>query len=78
MENAEQAKPTITVDDETYEIDSLPDNVKELLGLHQEAQDRMLKARREAAIAEVAVNGFVQMISASVKEQAQTEDADTE
>lgn len=72
---AQEESPSIVVDDQSYEIESLSDKTKELLSLHQEAQQKMLEARRKAVIAEVAVNGLVQMISAAVKEEEQPENA---
>lgn len=72
---AQEESPSIVVDDQSYEIESLSDKTKELLSLHQEAQQKMLEARRKAVIAEVAVSGLVQMISAAVKEEEQPENA---
>jgi hypothetical protein len=68
---AEVNTPTITLDDETYEIESLSDKSKELLGLYQQAQNDMVRIRREAAIAEVAVNSLVQMVAQSIKEEGE-------
>ena len=69
MDN-QDGKPTITIDDASYEIESLTDKSKELLALHQEAQQDMLAARRKATISEVAVQSLANMVSASVKEEA--------
>ena len=69
MDN-QDGKPTITIDDVSYEIESLTDKSKELLALHQEAQQDMLAARRKATISEVAVQSLANMVSASVKEEA--------
>jgi len=71
----QEETPSIVIDDESYEIESLSDKAKELLSLHQEAQQEMLSARRKALVAEVAVNSFVQMISAAVKEEESPPDA---
>jgi len=69
MDN-QDGKPTITIDDVNYEIESLTDKTKEILALHQEAQQDMLAARRKATISEVAVQSLANMVSASVKEEA--------
>ena len=69
MDN-QDGKPTITIDNVNYEIESLTDKTKELLALHQEAQQDMLAARRKATISEVAVQSLANMVSASVKEEA--------
>ena len=69
MDN-QDGKPTITIDNVNYEIESLTDKTKEILALHQEAQQDMLAARRKATISEVAVQSLANMVSASVKEEA--------
>ena len=68
MDNQEE-KPVIIIDVVSYEIDALTDKTKEILGLHQEAQQDMLAARRKATIAEVAVSQLASMVSASIKEE---------
>ena len=68
MDN-QDGKPTLTIDDVSYEIDALTDKTKEILGLHQEAKQDMLSARRKAVIAEVAVSQLASMVSASIKEE---------
>ncbi|MAO23262.1 MAG: hypothetical protein CMJ25_21120 [Phycisphaerae bacterium] len=71
----QEGTPTITVDDKQYDIEGLPDEVKELLTLHQQAQAAMLTARRESLIQEVAVNGLVSSISARLKALEEESDA---
>lgn len=73
---AQEETPSIVVDDQSYEIESLSDKAKELLSLHQEAQQKMLEARRKAVIAEIAVSGLVQMISSAVKEDSPPDASD--
>ena len=63
----QEGNPTITVDDLEYDLASLPDEVKELLMLHQQAQGAMLNARRESLIQEIAVNNIASSISARLK-----------
>ena len=65
----QQERPTIVVDDQEYVIEDLPQEIKELLGLHQEASQMMLGARRQAAIHELAVQNLAKMISEKVKEE---------
>lgn len=72
--DVQDEKPSITIDDVSYEIESLADKSKELLGLHQEAQNDMLAARRKATIAEVAVAALANMVAASVKEDPASDD----
>lgn len=72
---SQDGNPTITVDDKEYEVASLPDEVKELLALHQQAQASMLSARREAVIHEVAVSGFATSIANRMKALEEEKDA---
>ena len=71
----QEGTPTITVDDKQYEIEALPDEVKELLALHQQAQAAMFTARREFLIQEVAVNGLVSSLSVRLKALEEESDA---
>ena len=65
----QQERPSIIVDDQEYVIEDLPQEIKELLGLHQEANQMMLGARRQAAIHELAVQNLSKMITEKVKEE---------
>lgn len=71
----QEGTPTITVDDQKYDIASLPDEVKELLILHQQAQGAMLNARRDAVIQEIAVTNLANSISARLKATEEESDA---
>lgn len=64
-EQAEAA--TITIDDVTYTIDDLSDEVKELLSLHAQANEMMIGARRQAVIHEVSVTNLANLIAQKVK-----------
>lgn len=66
---SEQEQPKIVVDGEQYVIDDLSQEIKDLLGLHQEATQMMIASRRQAAIHELAVQNLGNMISAKVKEE---------
>lgn len=65
----QQERPSIFVDDQEYVIEDLPQEIRELLGLHQEANQMMLTARRQAAIHELAVQNLSKMITEKVKEE---------
>lgn len=58
---------TITIDDVTYPIDDLSDEVKELLSLHAQANEMMIGARRQAIIHEVSVTNLANLIAQKVK-----------
>tara|TARA_R100000322_G_scaffold165166_1_gene130243 strand:+ start:349 stop:612 length:264 start_codon:yes stop_codon:yes gene_type:complete len=75
-ESINTGSPTITLDDTTYEINGLSDKSKELLGLYQQAQQDMVKLRRDTVIAEIAVNSLTQMVAQSIKEEKEEAPAD--
>ena len=52
---AKRPEPTVTVGNKSYNISELSDEIKDLLSLHDEAQENAIKAKREAAINEIAV-----------------------
>lgn len=66
---SEQEQPKIVVDGEEYLVENLSQEIKELLGLHQEATQMMVASRRQAAIHELAVQNLVNMISSKIKEE---------
>ena len=70
LDMAQEGVPTITIDEVEYVIEDLSGETKELLGLHQEATNKLLDARRKAAIHELAAQSLANLISNSVKEQA--------
>lgn len=63
----DQEVQTITIDDVTYPIDDLSDEVKELLSLHAQANEMMIGARRQAIIHEVSVTNLANLIAQKVK-----------
>ena len=67
-ESINTGSPTITLDDNTYEIDGLSDKSK--------AQQDMVKLRRDTVIAEIAVNSLTQMVAQSIKEEKEEAPAD--
>ena len=60
---------TVTIDNETYPIADLSDEVKELLSLHAQANEMMIGARRQAVIHEVSVTNLASLISQRVKSE---------
>lgn len=71
-ESANLEEATITVEGISYPISGLTAATRELLQLYNEAQTAMLTARRQAAIQEISVKALGDMISASVKEDEQS------
>ena len=61
-------EPTITVGDTTHPISELEDEVKEMLSLHQEAQQMALGAKRQAVIHDLAVANLASMIEKRLTE----------
>lgn len=59
---ARRPEPTVTVGDSVYNLSDLSDEVKELLSLHDEAAQIAAKAKREAAIHEIAVANLAALI----------------
>ena len=65
--------PKIIVDDVEYPIDSVSDEVKELLSLHQEAQATMIESRKRALIQEAAIANLVQLIKQKIEQPPEGE-----
>jgi hypothetical protein len=75
-EDSTEQETTIIVDNVSYPVSGLSDQVKELIALHNEAMEAMLAARRSATIHEVSMKSLANMISTSLKEGEET-DADS-
>lgn len=71
----EQEDPTITIGDTTYAVSDLSDKVKEMLSLHQQAQEMSINAKRQATIHDLSVENLASRIEKAVKE---TEESDVE
>ena len=71
----EQEDPTITIGDTTYLVSDLSDEVKEMLSLHQQAQEMSMHAKRQATIHDLSVENLAARIEKAVKE---TEESDAE
>ena len=71
----EQEDPTITIGDTTYAVSDLSDEVKEMLSLHQQAQEMSMHAKRQATIHDLSVENLAARIEKAVKE---TEESDAE
>jgi len=65
---AVEEEPTITVGETTYPISELEDEVKEMLSLHQEAQQMALGAKRQAAIYDLSCQNIASMIEKKLTE----------
>lgn len=74
----DQEVQTITIDDVTYPIDDLSDEVKELLSLHAQANEMMIGARRQAIIHEVSVTNLANLIAQKVKGDDSGDDTESE
>ena len=71
----EQEDPTITIGDTTYPVSDLSDEVKEMLSLHQQAQEMSIHAKRQATIHDLSVENLASRIEKAVEE---TEDVNDE
>ena len=71
----EQEDSTITIGDTTYAVSDLSDEVKEMLSLHQQAQEMSMHAKRQATIHDLSVENLAARIEKAVKE---TEESDAE
>tara|TARA_R110000782_G_scaffold7131_1_gene24203 strand:- start:32 stop:280 length:249 start_codon:yes stop_codon:yes gene_type:complete len=71
----EKEDPTITIGDTTYLVSDLSDEVKEMLSLHQQAQEMSMHAKRQATIHDLSVENLAARIEKAVKE---TEESDAE
>ena len=59
---AKQSEPTITVGDKDYNVSDLSADAKELLMIHEAASRALTKAKREAAINEIALANLANLI----------------
>ena len=71
----EQAEPALTIGETTYAVSELSDEVKEMLSLHQQAQEMSMHAKRQATIHDLSVENLAARIEKAVKE---TEESDAE
>jgi len=65
---AKRPEPTVSVGNKSYNISELSDEIKDLLSLHDEAQEKAIKAKREAAINEIAVANLANLIEKELTE----------
>lgn len=65
---AKRPEPTVMVGNKSYNISDLSDEIKDLLSLHDEAQEKAVKAKREAAIHEIAVANLANLIEQELSE----------
>ena len=71
----EQEDPTITINDTTYAVSDLSDEVKEMLSLHQQAKEMAIHAKRQATIHDLSCENLAARIEKAVKD---TEDDNDE
>jgi hypothetical protein len=69
----EQAEPTLTIGETTYVVSELSDEVREMLSLHQQAQEMAIHAKRQATIHDLSVENLAARIEQAVQE---TEESD--
>jgi len=62
-----QQPQTVTIDEKTYPVEDLSNEVKELLSLHAQAQEMMVAARRQAIIHELSVSNLAGIIRSKVE-----------
>lgn len=65
---AKNEEPTITVGDKTHKLSELSPEVQELLGLHEQATQMMLTAKRQAIINEMSVVRIAGLIEKALDE----------
>ena len=65
---AVEEEPTITVGDTTYPISELEDEVKEMLALHQQAQQMSINAKQQATIYDLSCQNIASMIEKKLTE----------
>ena len=71
----EQAEPTLQIGETTYIVSDLSDEIKEMLSLHQQAQEMAVHAKRQATIHDLSCENLAARIEKAVKE---TEESDVE
>ena len=71
----EQAKPSINVGGENYVIENLLPQIQELCVIYQESAGRVLNARRELAINEMAAQNIASQIEHGIEEMNKEEEA---
>ena len=71
----EQAEPTLTIGETTYVVSELSDEVREMLSLHQQAQEMAINAKRQATIHDLSVENLAARIEQAVQD---TEDDNNE
>jgi len=64
----EQEDPTITIGDTTYAVSDLSNEVKEMLSLHQQAQEMAVHAKRQATIHDLSCENLAARIEKAVNQ----------
>ena len=63
-----EAEPTLTVGETTYPVSELSDEVKELLSLHEQANQMAVAAKRQAVIHDLSVQNIASLIEKALTE----------
>lgn len=71
----DQAK-TITIDGQDYEVDKIPDEVKNLIVLFGRAQEKLTNARNDLAIYDAACASYAGLIGQKMKAYNESSDAE--
>lgn len=68
MTDLTNEEPTLTVGETTYPVSELSDEVKELLSLHEQANQMAVAAKRQAVIHDLSVQNIASMIEKALTE----------
>ena len=69
----EQAEPTLQIGETTYIVSDLSDEVKDMLSLHQQAQEMAVHAKRQATIHDLSCENLAARIEKAVKEAEESD-----
>jgi len=69
----EQAEPTLQIGETTYIVSDLSDEVKDMLSLHQQAQEMAVHAKRQATIHDLSCENLAARIEKAVKEDEESD-----
>ena len=73
-EQPKASEITLTANGKTYRLDDLSEEVKELVGLHAQANDMMVQARRQAVIHELSTKELARIIEQTLEEAESDDD----
>lgn len=73
-EQPKASEITLTANGNTYRLDDLSDEIKELVGLHAQANDMMVQARRQSVIHELSTKELARIIEQKLEEADSDDD----